>query len=262
MGLHFHFPTVPSFKLMHFPLETYLSEKPWNAISYLHVSVMYVGIAYMVPADVSFSLWFFYLLRKVEDVFAVSMGWRTAPAGGFLARFPSVNDQAVGAFFALFGVSVWMMRRHLVDVVRSVRAGMRGPRHLGTAETREAMPYSVALLGILSGVTFLVLWLRAAGLSVGYGLLFLGLFFVFQTVLARIRAESGMAWLFLPRPPNNVIVAWMGTARPGARNLTILASMKFHTFEQNGYIMPFQMEALKVADGRRVNGKWRDLDRR
>jgi len=188
------------------------------------------------------------------------MGWRASPAGGFLARFPSVYDQAVGAFFALFAVNVWMMRRHLGHVARSVwRPGRRTPGRAtpGGAkdDTQEAMSYSLAVLGALGGVTFLVVWLMAAGLSVAYGLLFLAVFVVFQTVLTRIRAESGMAWLFLPRPPNNVMMAFTGTALPGPRNLTLLASLKFHTFEQNGYIMPFQMEALKVSDGRRVNGR-------
>jgi len=254
VGLHLHVPTVPSLKVMHLPLESFLREKPWNAITYLHVSVVYsiVGIAYMVPADVSFSLWFFYLLRKLEDVFAVSMGWRASHAGGVLARFPSVNDQGVGAFIALFLANVWMMRRHLATVARSI--GVGGP-NADASEGREAMSYSLAVLGALGGTGFLVLWMTAAGLSPAYGLLFLGIFFVFQTALARIRAESGMAWLFLPRPPNNVITTLLGASRPGARNLTVLASLKFHTFEQNGYIMPFQMEALKTADGRGVRGR-------
>ena len=254
VGLHLHVPTVPSLKLMHFPLDQYLTEKPWNAITYLHINVMYsiIGIAYMVPADVSLSLWAFYLLRKVEDVVAVSMGWRASHAGGILSRFPAVNDQATGAFLALFVVNLWMMRRHLLNVVRAV--GTRG-RSASEDDSREAMSYSVAVLGTLGGTAFLVLWMMAAGLSATYGLLFLAIFFVFQTVLARIRAESGMAWLFLPLPPNNIIVALAGAARPGARNLTILASLKFHTFEQNGYIMPFQMEALKASDGRGVRGR-------
>ncbi|MAF08850.1 hypothetical protein CMK11_00210 [Candidatus Poribacteria bacterium] len=254
VGLHLHVPTVPSLKLMHFPVETYLGEKPWNAITYLHISVMYsiIGIAYMVPADVSFSLWFFYLLRKAQDVLAVSMGWRASHAGGVLARFPAVNDQGVGAFFALFFVNLWMMRRHLRNAVGAIGARRVDP---AADDSREAMSYSVAVLGALAGTTFLVVWMTAAGLAPGYGLLFLGILFVFQTVLARIRAESGMAWLFLPQPPSNVIATVVGATRPGVRNLTILASLKFHTFEQNGYIMPFQMEALKAADGRRIRGR-------
>jgi hypothetical protein len=115
VGMHHYFPNFPSFKIMHIRLDRYFTEKPWNAVGYFHISVMYsiIGIAYMVPADVSLSCWFFYLLRKAENVFAAVMGWRGGKAGGFLASFPDVNNQAVGAFFALFFLSLWMMRQHL-----------------------------------------------------------------------------------------------------------------------------------------------------
>jgi len=84
---------------------------------------------------------------------------------------------------------------------------------------------------------------------------FFAIFFIFQTVLARIRAESGMAWLFLPKTPNNLIVLFTGTAKLGVSNLAILSALKFHTFDQNGYIMPFQLEALKISDAYRVRGR-------
>ncbi len=79
---------------------TILYRKAWNAIDYLHISVMYsiIGIAYMVPKEISFSLWFFYLFRKFGDVFASVMGWHGGKAGGISTIFPDVEDQAVGAF--------------------------------------------------------------------------------------------------------------------------------------------------------------------
>jgi hypothetical protein len=101
----------------------------------------------------------------------------------------------------------------------------------------------------------LVSWTWIAGLSPVWAIVFLGIFFIFQTVLSRIRAESGMAWLFLPQTPNNVMVLFTGTAKVSVQNLTILSSLKFHTFDQNGYIMPFQLEALKISDTYRVKGR-------
>ena len=254
VGLHNHFPSFPSFKIMHIRLEPYFTEKPWNAIDYLHISVMYsiIGIAYMVPTDVSFSLWFFYLFRKFEDVFASAMGWRGGKAGGILTQFPDVDDQAVGAFFALFLLSLWMMRRHLWSVAQC--AFKRGD-YDSINSPQEAMPYSFAVFGFILGSIFLILWTWLAGLSPIWSVLFLAIFFIFQTVLSRIRAESGMAWLFLPKTPYNVMTVFTGTTKLGVQNLTILSSLKFHTFEQNGYIMPFQLEALKIPDAYKVKGR-------
>ena len=100
----------------------------------------------------------------------------------------------------------------------------------------------------------MIFWTWLAGLSPIWSILFFGILFVFQTVLSRIRAESGMAWLFLPKTPNNVMTVFAGTTRIGTQNLTILSSLKFLTFEQNGYIMPFQLEALKITDAYKVKG--------
>ncbi len=251
VGLHHYFPSFPAFKIMHVRLDQYLTEKPWNAVGYFHVSVMYsiIGIAYMVPADVSFSLWFFYLLNKAEHIFAAAMGWRGGQVSGVLTRFPDVNDQAVGAFFALFFLSVWMMRRHLWNVMKNAFS------RNASEDAQEAMSYRTAVFGCFLGIALLIIWTWVAGLSLIWGLIFLGIFLMFQTVLARIRAESGMAWLFLPKTPNDVMVLFTGTAKLGVQNLTILSALKFNTFEQNGYIMPFQLEALKVSDASKVKGR-------
>jgi len=218
VGLHHYFPSFPSFKIMHIRLDRYFTEKPWNAVGYFHISVMYsiIGIAYTVPADVSLSCWFFYLLRKAENVFGAAMGWRGGKAGGFLARFPDVNDQAVGAFFALFFLSFWMMRRHLWTALKD--AFSRGGVHSSDSE-KEAMSYFTAVFGFILGTAFLIFWTWIAGLSPIYALVFFGIFFIFQTVLSRIRAEAGMAWLFLPKTPNNVMVLFTGTAKLGVQNL-------------------------------------------
>lgn len=254
VGLHHYFPSFPSLKIMHIRLEDFFTEKPWNALGYFHISVMYsiIGIAYMVPAAVSLSCWSFYLFRKAGNVFAASAGWRGGETGGILARFPDANDQAVGAFFAMFFLSLWMMRRHLLAVLKDAVkfGGSRTP-----SDQKEAMPYSFAVFGFILGTAFLVFWTWLAGLSPVWSLVFLGIFFIFQTALSRIRAESGMAWLFLPKTPNNVMVLFTGVKRLGTQNLAILSSLKFHTFDQNGYIMPSQLEALKISDVYRVKGR-------
>jgi hypothetical protein len=254
VGLHHHFPSFPSFKIMHIRLDELLTDKPWNAIGYFHISVMYsiIGIAYMVPANVSLSCWFFYLLGKAENVFAAAMGWRGGEAGGILARFPDMDDQAVGAFFALFFLSLWMMRRHLWEVLK---VALKRSNTKPSDARKEAMSYSTAVFGFIFGTAFLIFWTWIAGLSPIWAFMFFGIFFVFQAVLSRIRAESGMAWLFLPKTPNNVMVLFTGTVKLGVQNLAILSSLKFHTFDQNGYIMPFQLEALKISDAYKVKGR-------
>ncbi len=141
------------------------------------------------------------------------------------------------------------MRRHIWSVMKYAFS-----KHSYVYSTQEAMPYSFAFWGTILGFAFLIFWTWLAGLSPIWSILFFGILFIFQTVLSRIRAESGIAWLFLPKTPNNVITTFAGTTRIGTQNLTILSSLKFFTFEQNGYIMPFQLEALKITDAYKLKG--------
>jgi len=144
------------------------------------------------------------------------------------------------------------MRKHLWEVFKHA---FRFSNNTSSEAQKEAMPYSVAVFGFILGTAFLIFWTWMAGLSPIWAIVFFGVLFIFQTALSRIRAESGMAWLFLPKTPNNVMVLFTGTARIGTQNLAILSSLKFHTFDQNGYIMPYQLEALKIPDVYKVNGR-------
>ena len=79
---------------------------PWTGAGslfyQLHLSG--VGFGFLVNTDVSFSLWFFYLLKKAASVWGVLQGWRD-PAVGWVVdadgQFPYVGNQAWGAWLVL-----------------------------------------------------------------------------------------------------------------------------------------------------------------
>ena len=47
-----------------------LTSPPWNAMGYTPVSFypFVIGIAYLIPTDVTFSCWFFFIVTRVERV--------------------------------------------------------------------------------------------------------------------------------------------------------------------------------------------------
>src|SRR5262245_10529880 len=68
-------PLKPSDPRLTLPFDE--SAPPWNALGTLQFSFYptVIGLVYFLPLDVSFSCWFFFLLRKGEEVLAAAWGF-------------------------------------------------------------------------------------------------------------------------------------------------------------------------------------------
>src|SRR5579872_7166167 len=118
--LNERFPSVPSLPLgFNATPMLQAAPAPWNAMApmYLAWSTLHLGICYLIPMDILFSGWFFYLLRKGMEAFGYAMGWRDL--GWDAAGFPFTRVQAAGAWIALFFLLVWAERHHLRRVLVS-----------------------------------------------------------------------------------------------------------------------------------------------
>ena len=155
-----------------------------------------IGLTYFLPLDVAFSLWFFYLFGKFQNVAATAMGYHDAGASQALARMPYVGEQSAGAFI---GVAVFALYGH----AQAVQSGLsqRLPQ-IGNAgkydDANEPMPYGVALLGGLVGFAGSGrIWHGHWYELVGSHRLFL-FYYLYVITFTRIRAEAGLPWGFGP----------------------------------------------------------------
>ncbi|MCK4376513.1 MAG: hypothetical protein KAX19_14350, partial [Candidatus Brocadiae bacterium] len=73
-----------------------------------------VGFAFLVPADVSLSIWFFYFFARFELQAAYWAGW--GHYGGTYGNL--MRWQQAGAYIACTVGMLWMARRHLLAVLR------------------------------------------------------------------------------------------------------------------------------------------------
>lgn len=114
-------PAIPVKPVEKGPLDlgTLFSSPPWNAIGSLPLAFHpnSIGLSYLLSTDVSFSCWFFHLLRKFLEVFSVAMGWRTGAGATAGARMPYTSEQGVGAWLCLAFLVIWMARTHLRAVI-------------------------------------------------------------------------------------------------------------------------------------------------
>jgi hypothetical protein len=244
---HAFYPSLPA-PGTSLNLGVFLTERPWNAVrpfSFQYRPAV-LGLAYLMPLDVNFSVWAIYLGTKFAAVL-VSAGGANVPG------FPWIYDQASGAYMALVVVYVWSARRHLGRVVR----GVVSPS--SEDDAGEPMPYRLAGLGFVGGVIGLCLWCSVAGMAIDVALMLMALLLGTALVYTKIRAEAGapMIWLFPWAVNKNVLYNILGPryfVRNGSyQTMSVLASMAFLGRGFFPQFMAYQMEAFKMSEERGVN---------
>lgn len=158
-----------------------------------------VGVGYLLPQDVSLSVWFFFLLTRLADALAVAGGYRAA--GGWAEAAPPYHlAQNTGAVLTLAALALWRIRGDLAGAFRGASRG--------------------ALLGLaLCALGFVVLCGQAAMplMAVAGWLL---LYLLVALTMARLVAESGAPSAISPHSPRDVFYALGGRGLLPPRNLT------------------------------------------
>lgn len=69
-ALHSYFPAIPETKLLR-DIGVVFSGRPWNQLNYFPYYYYFemIGITYLVSDEVAFSLWFFWIFRRLGGVF-------------------------------------------------------------------------------------------------------------------------------------------------------------------------------------------------
>ena len=156
---------------------------------YLRFDCMWTGLAYLVNTNITFSLWFFFLLSKIEQAVFARIGLTgfesldifSHPAMGILTH------QVMGAMIVMVGLGLWTARRHLWDVVRHVwRDDLR-------SDGEELISYRAATIGTVVGLAVMVVWLWRSGLPLWSVFVYLLGAFIIFFALTRVIVEAGLA---------------------------------------------------------------------
>jgi len=201
-----------------------------------------IGIGFLIPLDLLFSCWFFFWIWKLQLLIGGVMGWQTTSSMAG-TTYPYANYQGFGAYIGIFLIALWMSRKHILDIFRKLFGG-------GTLnDSDEPMPYKVAIIALLLGLTFLAIFCYKAGMSVWVIFIFFALYFALSTAISRMRAELGSPMHDLHYTgPEEIMVAATGTRRLGAGNLTMFSFFWFFTRTFDSHPMPHQLEGFKLAE--------------
>ena len=208
-----------------------------------------IGFGYLLSLEVSFSLWFFFLLSRTQNLMNATFGIDIAGN----TTFPGTH-QAFGAVFTLVIFGLWMARSHIKDVFRKA---FRGDPEVD--DSNESLSYRTACIGGLLGLLFLVGWLVMIGLSIWFALGLLALVLIVFIGFARIVAEGGVIFAETLNPQDFIIDGFTGQFL-GPRNLVALGLTKFWLTHTRTLIMPSMANSLKLADATSIrNPRWLTL---
>ena len=244
-GFHELFPAVPGLPIKRVNIGQNLVNAPWNGISFLQrmFYLFGIGIAFLMPLDLSISCWFFYLLYLAERILCRAWGLDQG-------EFPYYRDQAWGAYLGLFLLVLWASRDYWRQVLWTALRGSRVPASPDLLdESAEPLRYREAVLGLLICGGVMLAFVLKIGMGWGWALLFFFLYLGVAVMIARLRAEVGMPVHDMQGANvHTVLTTTLGTGVFSIRDLIALSLLHWMNRVYRSHPIPHQLEALKLAE--------------
>ena len=244
-GLHGIFPNVPQLRSI-IVLNDYLVGKPWDDVMFTPIAITFsvIGFAFLLPLDVSFSMWFFLLFFRFQDVIGSLFGYQYDGMPLYPAHF-YIGYQAAGAAVAVCVSMLWLARPHLKLVWARVM-GRCGEE----VDAGEMIPYRTASIGAAISFALIVVWCNLAGINLLVAAFMIACFVLFVViVMTRCVAEVGLLMMQGLFRPMDIWAVGATRASLGAANLAPLALLNGIFMRDPRNLMPVFMDGMKLSDG-------------
>jgi hypothetical protein len=201
-------PALPAFPLL-VPVMNMPEVGPLAAIGRVDMALYpwLLGIIYLIPKELSFSVWFLWLVRIGLTMTAIAAGQEPGSAQDWWRfSFPAPYNQATGAVLALSAWALWGSRRHLARAFKSAFLGDRVDY-----EGEEPVAYRWAFLGFVLCFVWLVWFFRLAGCRLPFALAFptiiIGAYIAYARLQAEAAFDTGFWWF------NDIMLMPVGAKR-------------------------------------------------
>ena len=212
-----------------------------------------IGLAYLMPLNVAFSVWFFFLVGQIQRMVMARLGlqigtsdiWTSGGAG------PIISYQMAGGMMVFVAFLLYTAAPHIRHLWRLAAVGDDGGR-------REVLPPRMAFIGLFGGALFMMGWLTLTGLSLYVSVvLVIGALGTFIG-LSRIVAEAGVPSAQTPMVPQAFITRGFGPEVLGLKNMTGIGLSTVWIGETAANMMNAVVHSLKLTTeegaGRRYRG--------
>lgn len=244
-GLHCYFPDIPRGISVWSPPRIQLF--PGGPTLYFRVSFLMIGFTFLVNTNLSFSVWFLFLVTMVVRAVFEAVGYRVPErmdiyshvcGGSFFSHFQT------GALVALVGVGLWLARAH---VRRVVSEALRGRSLEG-----EIFSTRAACGGIILAFLFLTVWLSASGMNALVAVAFLLAAIVLFVGITRVVVQGGIAETKTPISPFTAVISAFGSSSIGHSSMASLSS---------GYVWAADTRSLFVTSSAHALRVWKSNSR-
>lgn len=198
-----------------------------------------IGVAYLLPAQISFSVWFFWLISRFEFVAASRAG--TPLVGGNYGPF--MKWQQAAAFVAFTAVMIWKARHHIATIAKKAMG-----RGHSIDDSDEIISYSLSFWGFVGSVFGLIGWFWYFGMNPLVGMLLLMLMMSLLLVHARLVAQGGLFFVqqnWAPVEITHSLTGGFGLSAPAL----VVANMQHAMLlsDAREVFSPHAMNALRIS---------------
>ena len=210
-------------------------------------SFAWVGFFYLVDHSIVFSVWFFYLLTKIEDGLLTTMGIASNEVLSQYENYntPDMNHQAVGAVIVFVFFGLWVGRAHLKAVWHSAWHPQVDEDGI---DAEELLSYRAALCGFAISVLFIAVWLWYSGVPALVVPFFMLVVLVYYIMLTRVTAAGGIPSARPPIVSPYVVISGLGTSILGSKGIVAMGMAMGWQAEMRLFPMIACANGLKLAE--------------
>ena len=245
-GLHQSYPTVPQIPLSFENIQSLLTKPPWNNISPISIycSFAAIGFAYLLPTDLLFSLWFFFMVTRLGDVVATTYNWSNPWMPSYPCRAYS-GYQAAGAYVALAATFFYGGRQVLG---KALREGLTFQK--SEEDAHDLLPRRVAVWGILLSFVGILGWSAWAGISLWLAACIWTIYlFITAVVLTRTVSQAGLLITETSFRPGDLVGIFIPQHSWGAGNLTGVSMLNAVFFrDMRGLFLALFMDTQQMSE--------------
>ena len=211
----------------------------------IFLNLAWVGFFYLVNLEITFSIWFFYVISKIQEGVFTTIGissTETLSAYEY-SQSADLTHQATGAVVVLVLYGLWNARDHLKDVYKK----LLDPK-VGVDDSGELLRYRTAVLVFLGCLMFISIWLWRSGIPIVVLPILIVISIIFFILVARVVATGGVATARSPIVPAYFIISGLGTSILGAKGLVALNFTFIWQGESRTSPMVAASNGLKLAE--------------